>query len=85
MPPIPDKPSRDDALRALRLLLGLLHEFPFVNEESRSVALSMLMTPVLRGAIPNAPLHVARAPVAGTGKSYLVDVSSAITPAGRAR
>ena len=37
------------------------------------------MTPVLRGAIRNAQLHVARAPTAGTGKSYLIDISSTIS------
>ena len=45
--PISDRPSRQDAERALALLCGLLVEFPFANEASHAVALSMLMTPVL--------------------------------------
>lgn len=36
------------------------------------------MTPVARGAMQVAPLHAADAPEAGSGKSYLFDVASAI-------
>ena len=79
LPPIAEKPSRDDALQALALLDELLGEFPFVDQQaSRSVALSALITPVVRGAFPVSPAHVARAPTAGSGKSYLFDTASAI-------
>ena len=37
-----------------------------------------MITPVVRGAISVAPLHAAKASTAGTGKSFLVDVASAI-------
>jgi putative DNA primase/helicase len=46
---------------------------------SRAVALSALITPVVRGALSVAPLHAFRATTAGTGKSYLVDVVSSIS------
>lgn len=78
MPPMPATPSRADAETALALLTGLLTEFSFVNDASRSVALSALITPVVRGALSVVPLHVMRAPAPGSGKSYLVDLSSAI-------
>jgi len=78
MPTIPEHPSRDDALAALAMLDGLLDEFPFVNDASRSVGLSALMTPVARGAMQVVPLHAADAPEAGSGKSYMFDVASAI-------
>ena len=78
MPPIPERPSRVDALTALGRLDALLGEFPFVNDASRSVALSALMTPVARGAMQVVPLHAADAPEAGSGKSYLFDIASAI-------
>jgi putative DNA primase/helicase len=78
MPPIPAVPSRDEALAALALLEGLLEEFPFADEASRSVALSVLITPVVRAAFPVAPMHVISAPEAGSGKSYLVDIAAAI-------
>ncbi|WP_159013229.1 hypothetical protein [Acidisoma sp. S159] len=72
-------PSRDIALKALGLLNQLLDEFPFVSDVSRSVALSGLITPVVRGALAVAPLHAFRANTAGTGKSYLVDTASSIS------
>jgi putative DNA primase/helicase len=79
MPAIADAPSKCDALDALATLSALLTEFPFANEASRSVAMSMLLTPVLRGALPPAvPMHVITAPEAGTGKSYLQDIASCI-------
>ena len=78
MPGIPDKPTRDDALAALASLEDLLSEFPFVDEVAKSVALSGLITPVTRGAFPVAPLHISRAPVPGSGKSYLWDIAAMI-------
>ena len=52
MPAIPDKPTRDSAQAALAFLDALLAEFPFADDASRSVALSALITPVIRGAVP---------------------------------
>ena len=79
IPPIPEFPTRADAEAAILCLTDLLVEFPFVSDASKSVALSLLMTPVLRGAFPVTPMHLINAPEAGTGKSYLADITSAIT------
>ena len=78
VPQIPAFPSRSAAADALSLLDELLAGFPFIGPADRSVALSALLTPICRGAISVAPLHVARASTAGTGKSYLFDLASAI-------
>jgi Primase C terminal 2 (PriCT-2) len=78
LPAIPDHPTRDDALAALTLLEDLLIEFPFVDEVSKAVALSAMITPVARGAFPMTPTHVSRASIAGSGKSYLWDIVAAI-------
>jgi putative DNA primase/helicase len=83
MPPIPERPTRVQAETALRLLDELLDEFPFRDgggSESvdRAVSLSELITPVLRGAMPATPMHLANAPQPGTGKSYLADLASQI-------
>lgn len=78
MPEIAERPTRQDAETALQTLQDLLTEFPFADEASRSVALSILITPVVRGAMPFAPLHVATAPIAGSGKSYLFDTAATI-------
>jgi hypothetical protein len=79
MPEIPDDPTRDDALRALALLEELISESPFDDEPSKSVALSGLITPVVRGAFPVAPMHVSSAPVAASGKSFLWGLVAAIS------
>ena len=78
MKPIPDEPSEDEARAALELLESLLAEFPLVDDVAKSVALSTLITPVVRGAFPSAPMHIADAPVAGSGKSYLFDTAAVI-------
>lgn len=72
------QPSRHYAEKALEVLEELLSEFPFVDAVSRAVALSGLITPVVRGGLSVAPLHAFRAHTAGTGKSYMTDVISAI-------
>jgi len=84
LPPIADRPTREDACAALNVLSALLEGFPFVDDASRAVALSGFITPVVRGAMPVAPLHATGAPVAGSGKSYLIDIASAIHTGERA-
>ena len=77
---VPDHPSRLDADVAIDQLQRLLTEFPFADDVSRSVAISMILTTVRRGALsPAVPMHVATAPAPGTGKSYLMDIASAIS------
>lgn len=76
---IPPEPTELDAQRAVETLNSLLDEFPFVSDADRSVALSALITPVVRGAVSVAPLHAIKASTAGTGKSYLADLASAIS------
>jgi putative DNA primase/helicase len=78
MPAMPGEPSKDDAREALARLRQLLDEFPFVDDVSRSVALSALITPVVRGACNCVPGHFFDSPTPGTGKSYLQDVATAI-------
>jgi hypothetical protein len=78
MVPIPDSPTREDAVASLALLEDLTAEFAFVDETARAVALSAIITPVVRGAFDLAPMHVADAPTAGSGKSYLFNTVSAI-------
>lgn len=84
MPAIPPRPTKAQAAAALQFLDELLDEFPFVDQASRSVALSAMITPVVRGAISVAPMHATTAPVAGSGKSYIIDLASGINSGERA-
>lgn len=78
MPAMPPEPSRKDAVAALAILDDLLVEFPFVDEASRSVALSGFLTVVARACMAVAPAHAISAPEPGTGKSYLMDLISLV-------
>ncbi len=78
VPPIPEHPTREDAENALELLTGLLANFPFCTDTDLSVALSAIISPIVRGALGMVPLHAFTAPSPGTGKSYIADVASAI-------
>jgi putative DNA primase/helicase len=79
MPSILDRPTRKDAEDAASLLCrDLLTEFPFSDRASEATALSMIMTPVLRGAMTAAPMHLVKAPQSGSGKSYLADTASMV-------
>jgi hypothetical protein len=75
-PRVPDFPSKRDAERSLARLLQTLETFDFVSEDDKAVALSLDITIIARRGLPFAPLHGFDAPVAGSGKSKLVDKSS---------
>lgn len=79
--PIKEQPTKDDAIAALELLKGLLVEFPFVADLDHSVALSGVMTPVLRGAFDVGPLNYVRAHSAGSGKTFFVNLVSRLITA----
>jgi putative DNA primase/helicase len=78
MPPRIENPTREQAEQALKLLEATIINFPFVTDVDRSVALSALLTPVLRGGFDVAPMHLLRAPDQGTGKSFFNDLTSTI-------
>ena len=75
-PSVPARPTKDEARAALDMLMSPCREFPFVNEESRSVLRSLLLSSVSRFAYRFVPLHAFDAPAIGTGKSKLFDCAS---------
>jgi hypothetical protein len=74
-PSVPSEPTQDDACRALGLLAEPLRGFPFADNAARSVALSALLTALVRPSMRTAPLHGFDAPTAGTGKSLLAEMA----------
>jgi putative DNA primase/helicase len=80
VPQIPDTPTRDEAIASLNRLDRLLDGYAFVKDDgvSRAVALAMIMTQVLRCAMPVSPLMAVSATAPGTGKSHIVDLCSHI-------
>jgi putative DNA primase/helicase len=84
---VPDRPTRQEADRALRRLEDLVSTFPFASGADgpdRSVAMSAILSALDRRAVPTTPLHGFSAPVAGSGKSMLVDLASMIATGRRA-
>ncbi|TXM99218.1 hypothetical protein FV222_13350 [Methylobacterium sp. WL103] len=81
---VPERPTRSDAEHALQRLKDLICNFPFAGEVDQAVALSGIITAVVRGGIPTAPLHAITAHSPGTGKSYLVDIAATIATGRRA-
>ncbi|MBL8800502.1 MAG: bifunctional DNA primase/polymerase [Planctomycetes bacterium] len=77
--PIPHRPSKDDAHRALELLeRELLGGFPFLNVHDRSAAAAMLLTAVGRSAFGQGPAFGVDAPNRSCGKSTLLAIPSVL-------
>lgn len=78
--------TRDAARAALALLEDLLTEFHFVAATDKAAALSAIFTAVVRPSLPFAPGFHVRAPVFGSGKTYLCELIGAFAgPAGNAK
>ncbi len=77
--PIPQDPSKEDALNAIEMFRKLLQGFSFVEEMDFAVAMSAILTNLIRRSIRTAPLHGISAPKMGSGKSLLADVTAMIS------
>ncbi len=80
--PLPD-PTREAALAAKALLEDLLKEFHFVHTTDKATALSAIFTAVTRPTLPYAPAFHAKAPVFGSGKTYLCELIGVFGGPGR--
>jgi hypothetical protein len=76
--PVPEKPTREQAEEALRVLREPLAEFPFEADGSESVALAMLITALVRRPMDNAPIHVMNAYKMASGKTLLAKLAGII-------
>jgi len=73
-PRLVKKPTRDDALAALKTLRMLVRTFPFRSNADRSVVYSAMLTCVIRPTIKTAPMHALSSPIAGSGKSKIDEI-----------
>lgn len=83
-PTVCSQPSREEALKALAGIERILRGFTFVTPADKAVALSAIITAVVRRAMPVAPMHAFSSPMPGSGKSMLVDIASVIATGWRA-
>lgn len=80
------EPTLDAARGALGMLGDLLREFHFVTAADRAAALAAIFTAVVRPTLAHAPGFHVRAPVFGSGKTYLCELIGAFAgPAGNAK
>lgn len=77
-PEIPTEPDLYDAMAALAVLRELIEECAFIDRTDATVALSAILTAVVRSILPAAPAHAFTAPAPGTGKSYLASITARI-------
>jgi hypothetical protein len=74
-----DNPSRDDALKALDVLVDVVRDFPFARLSHNSAWLAFALTPLARHAFSGpAPLTLVDANVRGSGKTLLCSLVSMI-------
>lgn len=74
---VPDSPTREQAESAFLMLMGLLEEFPFVDASDLSATLAAMLTAAVRPSLEHAPMFHVRAPMVGSGKSYLCELIAA--------
>jgi hypothetical protein len=80
------EPTPEAAHAALALLEELLTEFHFVATTDKAAALAAIFTAVTRPSLPHSPAFHARAPVFGSGKTYLCELIGAFGgPGGNAK
>ena len=77
-PPIPERPTRDDALAALARLREPFNEFPWKEAASESTFISHILAEASRLAMERCPMYFYDAPMAGTGKSTLQEMAARI-------
>lgn len=70
-PPIPENPTKADALAALERVKSYIEEFPFKDEADRAAALGMMLTAIVRPMLSTAPGFLTAAHTPGTGKTLL--------------
>jgi hypothetical protein len=77
-PPIPESPTRDDALAALERLREPFNEFPWKEAASESAFISHILAEAARLAMERCPMYFYDAPMQGTGKSTLQEMAARI-------
>jgi hypothetical protein len=79
-PPIPNRPTREQAQEAARRLLAIVKQFPFPTDADRAVWLAALLTviarPIIDGPVPGFALIGNKA---GVGKGLLIDIIGIIS------
>jgi len=79
---VPQNPSKTQAEQALAEITSLLSEFRFSTKHDLSAALAAILTAAARPSLELAPMFHVKAPLPGTGKSFLCSVIAAFVAPG---
>jgi hypothetical protein len=77
-PEIQESPTEQEGKKGLETLEDLLKDFPFVTPSCISVAISAILTSLIRKSLDSAPMFIFSAPKAASGKTLLADVVSLV-------
>lgn len=77
--PVPEHPSREQAMQALAYLWQPFEDFPFVSALDRAVNLAAVITAAVRPILPTSPAFGYDAPVQGSGKTLLARCVGVLT------
>jgi putative DNA primase/helicase len=76
--PVPEEPTREEAVAAVEVFRDLFKTIKFVGETDFAVAMSAILTVLSRRCYPHAPIHCMDAHVAACGKTKTQDIASVI-------
>lgn len=78
LPPVIERPTLEQARKALAVLMEPFGSFPFVDAAARGALLAALLTAIVRPVLPTAPAFGFDAPVQGSGKTLLASCIGAL-------
>lgn len=78
-PDVPMRPTLEQALDALDLLLHPFQTFPFVDANAKGALLAAILTAAVRPVLPTSPAFAFDAPIQGSGKTLLASCVGAMT------
>jgi hypothetical protein len=78
-PPIENRPTIEQGKIAIEKIADLLVDFPFADNVSKAVAMSLLLTSVVRRTMDTAPIYFIDADDAEAGKTTLAKIGGALS------
>jgi hypothetical protein len=78
VPDIPVRPTLEQALEALNMLMQPSQTFPFVDATAKGALLAAILTAAIRSVLPTAPAFAFDAPIQGSGKTLLASCIGAL-------
>jgi hypothetical protein len=75
VPEVPDEPTDEDVAQAVKEILFVIKDFPFVSEDHRANWIGLAFTPMLKPLVPPPyQFGFITAPNPGSGKGFLADI-----------